>query len=408
MGRELLQSNVVFQSRIRSLDHHLQTIAGDKPPYSIEEELKKPAVKSRLSSAELSQPLCTAIQIALVDTMKSLAIMPSAVVGHSSGEIAAAYACGALTAEEAITAAHHRGAVTSRQKRAGTMAAIGMSWAETEKYLIPNVTISCDNSPQSATISGDIDAVEAVTAAVKAVTAAVKAAHPDVLARRLQVDKAYHSYHMTEIGDAYRTLIGQEVIGREPSAALFFSSVTGNLLGRDRIINSQYWQDNLESPVRFREAITAILNHEVGKNAVFLEVGPHSALAGPLRQIFTHSPNPSPAPYVSVMTRNRNATECLLTAVGNLYLLNIPINLEALFPASACLPDLPRYPWDHDSNYWHESRLSSEWRRRKQPYHDLLGVKVTESTGIEPVWRNLFHLTNAPWIKTSSSLSLVT
>jgi hypothetical protein len=272
------------------------------------------------------------------------------------------------------------------------MAAIGMSWAETEKYLIPNVTISCDNSPQSVTISGDIDAVEAVTAAVKA-------AHPDVLARRLQVDKAYHSYHMTEIGDAYRTLIGQEVIGREPSAALFFSSVTGNLLGGDRTISSQYWQDNLESPVRFREAITAILNHEVGKNAVFLEVGPHSALAGPLRQIFTHSPNPSPAPYVSVMTRNRNATECLLTAVGNLHLLNIPINLKALFPTGACLPDLPRYPWNHDSNYWHESRLSSEWRRRKQPYHDLLGVKVTESTDIEPVWRNLFQLTNAPWIR---------
>ena len=392
MGRELLQSNVVFQSRIRSLDHHLQTIAGEKPSYSIEEELKKPPTKSRLSSAELSQPLCTAIQIALVDTLKSLAIMPSAVVGHSSGEIAAAYACGALTAEEAITVSHHRGAVTSRQKRAGTMAAIGMSWAETEKYLIPNVTISCDNSPRSVTISGDIGAVEAVVADMKA-------AHPDVLARRLRVDKAYHSYHMTEIGDAYRTLIDQEVIGREPSAALFFSSVTGNLLGGDRTISSQYWQDNLESPVRFREAIMAILNHEVGKSAVFLEVGPHSALAGPLRQIFTHSPNPSPAPYVSVMTRNRNATQCLLTAVGNLHLLNVPIDLEALFPTGSCLPDLPRYPWDHDSSYWHESRISSEWRRRKQPYHDLLGVKVAESTDLEPIWRNLLHLTNIPWIR---------
>jgi len=389
MGRELLQYNEAFKSSIRSLDRHLRGIAGDKPQYSIEEEIKKPAKKSRLFSAELSQPLCTAIQIALVDTLKSLAIVPRAVVGHSSGEIAAAYASGALTAGEAITAAHHRGAVTTRQKKEGAMAAIGMSWEETKKYLIPNVTIACDNSPKSVTISGDIDAV-------KAVVADIKESEPDVLARLLQVDKAYHSHHMVEIGEDYRSLIGQEVIGREPST-LFFSSVTGKLLGGERTIGPQYWQDNLESPVRFREAVTAILNHEVGKNAVFLEVGPHSALAGPLRQIFTQAS--SPAPYVSSMTRSQNCTSSLLTAVGRLHSLNVPINLKALFPTGSCLPDLPRYPWNHEDSYWYESRLSREWRQRKFPYHDLLGVKLPESTNLEPVWRNLFHITNAPWVR---------
>lgn len=389
MGRDLLRSNEVFKSSIRLLDQHLQTIAGEKPQYSIEEELKKPGKKSRLSLSEFSQPLCTAIQIALVDTLKSAGIVPNAVVGHSSGEIAAAYASGAITSGEAITAAHHRGAVTRRQRRAGTMAAVGMSWEETKKYLIENVTIACDNSPKSVTISGDFDAVESVVASIRE-------AQPQILARLLQVDKAYHSYHMKEIGEDYQSLISEEVIGRAPSTP-FFSSVTGKVLGPEHTIGAKYWQDNLESPVRFREAVTAILKHEVGNNAVFLEVGPHGALAGPLRQIFAQTS--TSVPYVSTMARNQDCTASLLTAIGALHSLNINIDLEALFPRGSCLPDLPRYPWNHEGSYWYESRLSREWRNRKYPYHDLLGARVPESSDSDPVWRNLFHVTNAPWIR---------
>nr|KMM72254.1 mycocerosic acid synthase [Coccidioides posadasii RMSCC 3488] len=320
MGRELLRSDEVFKSSIRSLDQQLQTIAGKKPHYSIEEELKKAGKQSRLSSAEFSQPLCTAIQIALVDTLKAAGIVPHAVVGHSSGEIAAAYAAGALTAKEAITVAHHRGAVAVKQERPGTMAAIGMGWREIENYLVPNVTIACDNSPKSVTISADIDAV-------KSVVAAIKKEQPQILARLLQVDKAYHSYHMEEIGDHYQSLI-EQVIGKAPSM-LFFSSV-----------------------------------------------GPRGALAGPLRQIFAEAS--SPTPYVSAMTRNKDS-------IGALYSLNVHVNLEARFPTGTCLSGVPRYPWNHKGSYWYESRLSKEWRNRKYPYHDLLGSRVVESSDTEPV-----------------------
>lgn len=388
MGKELLQSNETFRSSIRSLDQHLKNTLGDAP-YSIEEELLKPARKSRVNVAEFSQPLCTAVQIALVDTLRAYGVTPSAVVGHSSGEIAGAYASGALTAEEAIIAAHHRGAVTSKQKRPGSMAAIGMSWEETEKHLVPNVTIACDNSPKSVTISGD-------TKDVKAVVATIKKSRTDVLARLLQVDKAYHSYHMAEIGEDYLSLIGQQVTGKEPTIP-FFSSVTGRLLNGERYLGSKYWKSNLESPVRFREAVTTLLMHEVGQNAVFLEVGAHSALAGPLRQIFTEVS--SPAPYVAAMARSQNCISSLLSAVGKLHSLNVPVDLEAVFPSGLCLPDLPRYPWNHEDSYWYEPRICRDWRQRKHAYHDLLGARSPESTDIEPAWRNLFHLSNAPWIR---------
>ena len=388
MGRDLLDSNSTFLNSIRCLDDCLHGMKAHAPKWKIEDELRKVGNKKRINSAELAQPLCAAIQIALVDVFASLGVRPSAVVGHSSGEIAAAYAAGALTAQEAIINAMFRGASTKTQEKSGSMAAIGMSWQETEKYLLENVTIACDNSPNSVTISGDCDETEAVIANIQK-------SEPNVLARKLQVDKAYHSYHMAEVGARYRSLIDKLMIQREPTT-LFFSSVFGRLV-QPTTLSSEYWQRNLESPVLFRSAITSILKNPIGKNAIFLEIGPHSALAGPLRQNLTHAS--STAPYISAMHRNQNCVESLLSAVGRLHSRQVHVDLQTLIPKGSCLSDLPPYPWDHEENYWYESRLSKEYRQRKYPHHDLLGSRVQETTESEPAWRNMFHLDNAAWVR---------
>ncbi|MCJ1357758.1 MAG: hypothetical protein MMC33_007754 [Icmadophila ericetorum] len=388
MGRDLLDSNVTFLNSIRCLDGYLQRLHKHKPDWRIEEELRKPGTKSRVNAARFSQPLCAAVQIALVDTLVSLGIQPDGVVGHSSGEIAAAYAAGALTAEEAIITAMHRGDVVGFTKRSGAMAAVGLPWKEAEKYLTSNVAIACDNSPKSVTISGDVDEVEAVIADIHK-------SQPDVLARKLRVDKAYHSYHMVEIGEEYHSLIKNRVSDKEPVRP-FFSSVTGNLLDKSVTLGSRYWRSNIESPVLFRAAVSSILLHPIGKNPVFLEIGPHSALAGPLRQILSQESNS--APYISTLIRNQNCAESLLSAVGKIYALQVPVNLKALIPIGSCLSDLPPYPWDHKESYWYESRLSKEYRQRKYAHHDLLGSRIIESTDFEPSWRNLFHLDNVPWV----------
>ncbi|KAI0010191.1 fatty acid synthase S-acetyltransferase [Xylariaceae sp. FL0662B] len=389
MGQKLLSSQIAFQDTIRSLDRALSVSIQGGPGYTIEEELLKPGKLSRIDKAAFSQPLCTAVQIALVETLRSVGIKPDAVVGHSSGEIAAAFASGALTAKEAIIAAHNRGAVTRLQEREGAMAAIGMGWGDTEPYLQPGVVIACDNAPQSVTISGDAPTV-------KAVVSTIKKDSPGILARLLQVEKAYHSSHMVEIGSDYLRLIGEQIDGKQPSVP-FFSSVTGALLSADRSLNAEYLKANLESPVLFQSAVSSIMRHEVGKDAVFLEIGPHSALSAPLRQILTK--NSSPSPYVPIMLRNRDCMESFLNGIGKLYTLHVSMDLSALFPIGITIKDLPTYPWNHDSSYWSESRLSQEWRHMKFPYHDLLGVRVTQNTDLEPAWRNMFHLDNAPWIR---------
>ena len=391
MGRELIFSHEPFRDSIRSLDAALASSIEGGPGYSIEEELLKPGKSSRVEKAAFSQPLCTAIQIALVETLRSISITPSAVVGHSSGEIAAAFASGALTAKEAIIAAHYRGAVTKLQEREGAMAAIGMGWEDTERYLmqIPGVGIACDNSPQSVTISGDAPAV-------KTVVRAIKEDLPEMLARLLQVEKAYHSSHMAEIGPDYLRMMGSQVNGREPTVP-FFSSVTGNRLQADCALDANYWRTNLESPVLFQSAVTSMLQHDVGRNAVFLEVGPHSALSAPLRQILTK--NASQAPYIPTMLRKQDCTESFFKAIGKLYTLHASLDLNALFPAGITLKDLPPYPWNHEGSYWSESRLSQEWRHMKFPYHDLLGVRVPQTTDLEPAWRNMFHVDNTSWVR---------
>lgn len=141
---------------------------------------------SRVNSAEFAQPLCTAIQIALVNALNRAGVKPKAVIGHSSGEIAAGYATGALSMEEALIIAYYRGYVTKQQTLSGGMAAIGLGRDATAEFLIDGVVIACENSPSSTTISGDLDKMSQVVDAIKA-------QQPDALARQLKVDMAYHS-----------------------------------------------------------------------------------------------------------------------------------------------------------------------------------------------------------------------
>lgn len=139
-----------------------------------------------MGKAEYSQPICTALQVALVDLLATYGIKPSAVLGHSSGEIAAAYAARVLTAQEAIITAFYRGFVCRKIKSAGGMAAIGLGRVEVMPYLSQRVIIACENSASNVTLSGDWDPLDEVMTAIKG-------DFPDILVRRLQVEMAYHS-----------------------------------------------------------------------------------------------------------------------------------------------------------------------------------------------------------------------
>ncbi|KAF9872330.1 polyketide synthase [Colletotrichum karsti] len=399
MGAELLNTNEAFARSIRQMDKIL-SILPDGPSWTLADELMKPAESSSLHKAYLAQPVCTAVQVALVDTLKEAGVIQAfAVVGHSSGEMAAAYASGRLTAKEAIIAAYYRGIASSEVTKSGAMAAVGMGRAQTSKFLVEGVVIACENSPSSVTVSGDADRVEEVLAEIRKT-------HPEVLARTLKVEKAYHSHHMQEVGDRYMSMTSP-YLSRSSSIEgtwpLFFSSVTGEKLQVDEPTNAKYWRSNLESPVLFDSAVSSIIAEHQSRGSnklVFLEVGPHSAMAGPLRQILKTSS--LDLAYASCLIRSKNSTETFLAAIGQLWQHGVSVDFNRLTNPKGnahVVTNLPSYPWQHDHSLLFSSRISDEWKFRKFPKHEILGVRVPESSENDPIFRNVLTLNYVPWIR---------
>ncbi|KAI1264730.1 acyl transferase domain-containing protein [Xylariaceae sp. FL1019] len=396
MGKELTQVYPSFEASIQNLDKHLQALGEDAPSWSLLEELLRGKKTSRLAQAELAQPCTTALQIALVDLLRERGLAPDAVVGHSSGEIAGAYASGALTAREAIIAAYYRGKAMPSVKETlaadgvqGSMAAVGLGAEQVMPFLTKGVLVGCENSPDSTTLTGDKDALEGVMGRIKE-------AHPDTLVRALKVDCAYHSHHMRIAAPHYLASLEAQAISPKAPSVPFHSSVTGKVISSAEDLGPQYWIDNLVSRVRFSTAVASVLSSSPKQTKTFIEVGPHSTLAGPIRQIL-QSAN-AQADYVNVMARGQDSSRAFLQAMGELWGFHVPLDLATIVEKGDFLTDLPLYSWHYEEPLWLESRLSKEFRFRKFPHHELLGSRVLESTDHSPSWRNLLKLSNVPWI----------
>ena len=396
MGARLLESNVVFRQTVRELEKELGRCI-PPPSWSLQHELLSPPETSRVHLAEFSQPLCTAVQIGLVDLLGRWGVKPQAVVGHSSGEIAAAYASGAITAGDAIRAAYYRGQATTHiEKGKGGMAAVGLGRDAVTSFLVPGVLIGCENSPESVTLSGDMDKLDGVMESIRS-------AHPGVLVRQLRVDCAYHSHHMSAVAADYEVAIA-DVEATTPQIPLF-SSVTGSQLVDGKVpLGPSYWVRNLTSPVLFAPAVSALLKHASSSSSsssqppLFLEIGPHSALAGPLRQI-QRAESSLAAKYVATLVRGEDDQTAMLASVGNLFQNGIDVEFASLCPSGSVLTDLPRYPWQRSGPYWSESRMCKSWRQRAFPHHDILGARALENPGSNMTWRNLMRLDDIPWVR---------
>lgn len=165
---------------------------------------------------------------------------------------------------------------------------------------------------------------------------------------------------MTEIGGLYQDMLEKTISARTPQIPFFSSSINGQRGSDTPDLGPYYWRNNLESPVLFHSAVEACLEKEP-RNHLFIELGPHSALAGPLRQIFKQRDPKDNISYLSALVRGKDASETFLKLIGQLHLLLVPIDFRALTPCGKVLTDLPTYQWKHDTSYWNESRLTHDW-----------------------------------------------
>ncbi|KAJ5629452.1 hypothetical protein N7528_003109 [Penicillium herquei] len=387
MGQGLMENFGIFANTLRHLDKVLQTLH-DPPAWSITEELFKSEEHSNINDPKYSQPLCSALQIALIDLLRSWDIVATSVVGHSSGEIAAAYAANAITADVAIILAYYRGQV-SKLRQGGVMAAVGASPEKVKRALQPGATIACENSPRSTTISGDRSAVEET---IQALTKE----NPDMFCRLLKVNVAYHSHHMLEVSDRYRTLI-EPYIQCKPDMRPMFSTVTGKLIINPSSLNAEYWAKNLESPVLFSTAIQTMIRSST-HHVLFMEIGPHSALSGPFRQNLRREDTAGQKVYIPTLVRQESQVVNILQAAGRAHASGYPVRLQKINDEGQLVRNLPSYPWEHNERYWHESRLVRAWRGRSFSHHELLGSRVTESSDFDPSWRNILRVDDVSWV----------
>lgn len=347
--------------------------------------------------AELSQPLTTAVQLGLVHVLRGLGVTPKAVIGHSSGEIAAAHATGLLSIREAIVISYLRGVAAKSQTNEGGMAAVGLTADTVKRHLRKGVVVAAENSPTSVTISGDVKVPDEVLEEIKV-------NHPDALARRLQVDMAYHCpQHMDMVGVEYMKAMEAELGANSrsllpnKSETAMFSTVTTQTVTEPLTLD--YWVANLNSPVKFGPSFSSMLASLDGQ-PFCVEIGPHSQLAGPIRQICAAERVPSI--YAPTMIRSANCIESVLSTLGQLFQQDVAFNPSAdstLFPPGKVLTDMPLYAWDHSVSYWHENRVSQDWRFRKYRHHALLGERVPECSNLEPTWRCVLDLEDEPWLK---------
>ena len=412
MGAQIAEASPFAAARLDELDAVLQTLPdpADRPAWTLKDQLLAGKETSRIGEAALSQPLCTALQILLVDMLCAADVSFAAVVGHSSGEIGAAYAAGLVSAEDAIRIAYFRGVhaklASSPNPHAprGGMMAVGASVDEARALcdldeFKGRMQVAAVNSASSITLSGDEDAIDEAEKLLKV---------RGTFARKLKVDTAYHSAHMASCAGPYlASLDGSNVQalspGNEVTMAWFSSVFEGECMTKDRLTN-QYWVDNMCNPVLFAGALARAVE-EAGPFDLAIEVGPHPALKGPATASI------GDVPYTGLLSRGLNDVEQFSTALGYVWKrlgfgsVNFS-GVQALLSGNprqnTVLRDLPAYPYDRQRTYWAGSRVSNHFKHRRAIHtpNPVLGSPCTEATTPgEFQWRNMLCPNDMAWLK---------
>ncbi|KAL1608555.1 hypothetical protein SLS60_003497 [Paraconiothyrium brasiliense] len=405
MGKGIIEASPSAWDIIDALDQALATLPlEDRPLWKLKDELFLDETQSRLHEAEISQPCTTAIQILLVISLKAAGIKLKAVVGHSSGEIGAAFAAGFISAEDAIRNAYYRGlhsGRTSKTGKQGAMLAVSVSAQEaTALCNLPKsqgrITLAAINSSSDVTFSGSFDAIEELEAHLR---------DNGISTKRLSVNNAYHSKYMLRCSKLYETSLEKMDVGpaaTNQNRAIWFSSARP---GQQMVsVDPQYWSDNMKHPVFFKDAVSAAFK-ETGAPDLVLEIGPQPVLERAVRRTITEFDDSSPM-YTGLLKRGSDAVTSLSGALGLIwsYFGHEAVDMASLdrmlsgLPQPKLVKGLPTYRWQYDKEYWWQSRYMRKQLQSTTPPTELLGPETHMSASHEARWRQFLDPKQSPWV----------
>ncbi|WP_424569124.1 amino acid adenylation domain-containing protein [Streptomyces sp. CH-036] len=363
MGRQLLEEEPVFRDAVTACDRALQEFAD----WSLVEELTAEESVSRMTETWLAQPANFAVQVGLAALWRSHGVRPDAVVGHSTGEIAAFHAAGVYSLRDAARIVVHRSRLQQTLAGTGTMLAVSLSEDEAERRVRPyrdRVSVAAVNSPTAITLAGDEAALTLLAEELRA---------EQQFAKFLRVEVPYHSVGMEHIKDELLA----ELAPLEPRPAevpLYLTGVEGTARGEE--LDAAYWWKNVRDRVRFRAAIDRIADDG---HRVFLEIGPHPVLGHAIRECLDAGGRS--ALTLPSIRRREDETERFAASLGTLHTLGVPIDWDLLQPTGRPVT-LPRHPFRRD-RHWTEPRPVAQVRLGHID-HPLLGRR-TDAT--EPTWQ---------------------
>jgi acyl transferase domain-containing protein/NADPH:quinone reductase-like Zn-dependent oxidoreductase/NADP-dependent 3-hydroxy acid dehydrogenase YdfG len=374
MGRELFDREPVFRGVFEDFDLVFAPVAG----WSVVDELLADEKASRIDDAAITPAVMFAFQAGLAAVWRARGVKPSIVLGHSFGEVTAAYLAGGIGMADVARLVTHRGLIRGKVDRRGTMAAIGLG-AEAIQAWLPadgSIEIGGYNSPGMVTISGE-------EAAIDTLIARLDAEDPPVLARKLALDFAYHSSWFEPVEGVFKDDVGALVTA--PPRLPVISTVTGAI---NTDFSADYWWRNLRQPVLYQQGIETALDMD---GDVFLELGPHRTLSS--MTAACAAARAQDVTTVSTLDRRWGDLVSLAVATAQLHVAGIEIDWRTVTGADGRRVKLPARPWLL-RDIWSEPE---EAVRHMRPIaaHALCGRL---GSGPSPTWSNEISLGSHPWL----------
>ncbi len=381
MGKRLLAEDSVFRQAVRAVDQIFQQYAD----YSLEDELAGENAhlgQGRYARTEIAQPALFALQVGVTQMLRSHGLMPAAVAGHSVGEVAAAWAAGALTLEQAVQVIYHRSALQGTTKGMGQMSAVALGFEAAEALLIEtglNETIALAgvNSARGVTIAGDKSALTLFEAQLTKRIIGYK---------RLDLDYAFHSPAMDGIESGIHQSLG--AIRPGEAQVTFVSTVTGEpMLGE--ALNADYWWQNIRKPVLFANAIKRIQQDGI---RVFVEIGPHAILRSYINDSLKEAK--LQGRVITTLQRGDDRARRVWGALSQTLIAGTSLDWKMLFPHPAQFTELPSYPWQRET-LTHAVTPDSLNLLHRRKVHPLLGFKLSQQ---DLAWENQIDPADNPML----------